>query len=97
MQLVAEGKTNRQVGEILYLAEDSVKAHLRKISKAWGVRTRGELAPVAVQEGYVPCPNCRHAPGTVRLLASTATSLRELAARLDLTVAQIANRGDDRG
>ena len=42
LELIAEGLTNRQIGERLFLAEKTVKNHINQIFTALGVRTRAE-------------------------------------------------------
>lgn len=82
VRLVAEAKTNRQIAEIMGLSEDTVKAHLHRVFQSWEVSSRIELIAAAVQDGHVPCPNCRHTPSAARLLQA-ASSLRQLASDLE--------------
>ena len=42
--LVAEGRTNRQVAEALFLGERTVESHLTRVYDKLGVRSRAELA-----------------------------------------------------
>jgi DNA-binding CsgD family transcriptional regulator len=42
--LVAEGKTNREVGAALFLSERTVEGHLSRIFGKLGIRHRAELA-----------------------------------------------------
>ncbi len=42
--LVAEGRTNREVGTILVVSERTVEGHLSRIYAKVGVRSRAELA-----------------------------------------------------
>ncbi len=51
--LVAEGLTNREVAEHLYLSPNTVKVHLRNIFAKTGVASRIELSMMAVKEGWV--------------------------------------------
>jgi DNA-binding CsgD family transcriptional regulator len=41
--LVAEGRTNREAAEVLYLSEHTVEGHLSRIYAKLGVRSRGQL------------------------------------------------------
>ncbi len=54
--LVAEGLTNREVAEQLYLSHNTIKVHLRNIFTKTGVSSRTELTVMAVQEGWIEVP-----------------------------------------
>jgi ATP/maltotriose-dependent transcriptional regulator MalT len=47
--LIGEGRTNREIGERLFVTESTVKVHVRHILAKLGVRTRTEAAIVAVK------------------------------------------------
>ena len=47
--LIVQGKTNREIAKALFLAEATVKAHVRQILRKLGVRTRTEAAIQAVK------------------------------------------------
>jgi DNA-binding NarL/FixJ family response regulator len=51
--LVAQGLNNRDVAEALFLAENTVKNHVRNILAKLGVRTRVQAAVLAVREGLI--------------------------------------------
>jgi two-component system NarL family response regulator len=53
LQLVAQGKSNKEIGTVLSLAEGTVKTHLKRIYEKLGVGDRTEAALVAVQRGIV--------------------------------------------
>ena len=44
LELLAEGRSNRQIGELLGLTEGTVKIHASAIMKAMGVSNRSEAA-----------------------------------------------------
>ena len=44
LQLVADGRSNREIGATLFLSEATVKSHLVHINTKLGVRSRTELA-----------------------------------------------------
>jgi len=47
MELLTEGRSNRQIGELLGLTEGTVKIHVSGIMKAMGVSNRSEAALLA--------------------------------------------------
>lgn len=47
LELLAEGRSNRQIGELLGLTEGTVKIHVSAIMKAMGVANRSEAALAA--------------------------------------------------
>jgi DNA-binding CsgD family transcriptional regulator/tetratricopeptide (TPR) repeat protein len=49
-QLVGEGKTNREIGEQLFVSPHTVSAHLRRIFDKLAVRSRGELIRANLSE-----------------------------------------------
>ena len=53
LRLLAVGKTNRQIGSQLGIAENTVRVHLSAIFKNLGVKTRTEAVFVAVRNGMV--------------------------------------------
>ena len=55
VELVAEGLTNPQIAERLFVARSTVKTHLSSIFRKLGVTTRSELATVATRRG-IPEP-----------------------------------------
>jgi DNA-binding NarL/FixJ family response regulator len=53
---LAEGKSNREIAQRLYLSEKTVKAHLAAIFRKLGVTNRTQAAMMAVQMGVGPVP-----------------------------------------
>jgi DNA-binding NarL/FixJ family response regulator len=47
LRLVAEGKSNAQIADALYLSPHTVKFHVTKLLRRFGVNRRSELAKVA--------------------------------------------------
>ena len=48
--LVARGLTNRQISESLFISERTVDAHVRKILKKLGIRSRTQIATWANEQ-----------------------------------------------
>jgi DNA-binding NarL/FixJ family response regulator len=53
---LAEGRSNREIAQRLYLSEKTVKAHLAAIFRKLGVTNRTQAAMMAVQMGVGPIP-----------------------------------------
>jgi DNA-binding NarL/FixJ family response regulator len=51
LSLVAEGRTNRQIGRELFITEKTASLHVSRILAKLGVATRGEAAAVAHRLG----------------------------------------------
>ena len=54
LRLVAEGLSNRQVAEQLFLTEGTVKIHVSHIMNKLAVERRTELVRYALSRGLVP-------------------------------------------
>jgi DNA-binding NarL/FixJ family response regulator len=57
LALLAEGRSNREIAQSLYLSEKTVKAHLAAIFRKLGVTNRTQAAMAAVQMGVGPYPS----------------------------------------
>jgi two-component system NarL family response regulator len=53
LQLVAKGMTSRQIGEDLFISENTVKNHIRNILDKLGLHSRNEAVLYAVREKLV--------------------------------------------
>ena len=53
LKLIAEAHTNRQIGEILHLAEKTVESHRANILRKLGMRDRVELVRYAIRRGLI--------------------------------------------
>jgi DNA-binding NarL/FixJ family response regulator len=60
LALLAEGKSNREIAQSLYLSEKTVKAHLAAIFRKLGVTNRTQAAMAAVAMGVGPNPMNGH-------------------------------------
>jgi len=57
LQLVAQGKTNREIGARLFITEYTVKNHLRSILSKLHVHSRVQAATYALREGLIEDPS----------------------------------------
>ena len=53
LELVAEGRTNRQIGAALHITEGTAALHVSRILGKLGVKTRGQAAAVARRAGLL--------------------------------------------
>ena len=53
LQLVAGGMTSREIGEALYISENTVKNHIRNILDKLGLHSRNEAVLYAVRENLI--------------------------------------------
>lgn len=51
--LVADGKTSKQIGDVLYISENTVKNHIRNILDKLGLHSRNEAVLYAVRENLI--------------------------------------------
>ena len=54
LELVSLGRTNRQIGEALFISENTAGVHVSNILGKLGVASRTEAAAIAVRAGLVP-------------------------------------------
>jgi DNA-binding NarL/FixJ family response regulator len=54
LQLITQGKTNKEIGRILNIAENTVKNHLSHIRDKLQVENRVQAATFALEKGIVP-------------------------------------------
>jgi DNA-binding NarL/FixJ family response regulator len=54
LQLMVEGRSNKEIGQALDLAEQTVKAHMTEILRALDVRTRTQAMTIAARYGFRP-------------------------------------------
>jgi two-component system NarL family response regulator len=53
LQLIAQGHTSREIGELLYISENTVKNHVRNILDKLGLHSRNEAVIYAVREELI--------------------------------------------
>ena len=53
LQLVAQGMTSREIGDALYISENTVKNHIRNILDKLGLHSRNEAVLYAVRENLI--------------------------------------------
>jgi DNA-binding NarL/FixJ family response regulator/tetratricopeptide (TPR) repeat protein len=56
LELVADGRTNREIGETLFMAEKTASVHVSRILAKLGVRSRVEAATAAHRLGVTSAP-----------------------------------------
>jgi two-component system response regulator NreC len=54
MQLIAEGNTNREIAERLYLSVNTVKTHRLNMMKKLNLNNKADLIKYAIRKGIVP-------------------------------------------
>lgn len=53
----AAGKTNKEIGTMLFISDRTVQGHLKNIYEKLGVATRTEAVTVALQHGFIQLEN----------------------------------------
>jgi len=53
LQLVAKGATNKEIGESLFISENTVKTHLQNIMEKLHLANRSQAAAYAVEKGLI--------------------------------------------
>ena len=53
LELAAQGLTNRQIGERMFISESTVRFHVQKLKGTFGARTRTELIAKAIRSGVI--------------------------------------------
>jgi DNA-binding NarL/FixJ family response regulator len=56
LQLIAEGKSNKEIASVINVTVKTVEFHKARISKELGVRTTAELTKQAITLGLIPPP-----------------------------------------
>ena len=54
LRLVAEGKSNQEIADDLYMSPHTVKFHITRLLRKYNVRRRSELAAIAVEMSLIP-------------------------------------------
>lgn len=54
LQLIVEGRANKEIADILHVSIKTVEFHRARIMARLGVRTVAELTKVALQQGLIP-------------------------------------------
>ena len=53
LEMVADGKTSREIGDLLFISENTVKNHIRNILDKLGLHSRNEAVLYAVRENLI--------------------------------------------
>ena len=76
LQLIAGGKSNREIARALFVSEATVKTHVNRIFAKTGSRDRGQAMHYAYQHGYAEQPkNLYRTGGCHAPLITTRTCL----------------------
>jgi len=62
LQFLLDGYTNKEIGRLLYLSEETVKNHVSSILRGFGVTTRTQAVLAANRHGYARSKRPRAAP-----------------------------------
>jgi DNA-binding NarL/FixJ family response regulator len=54
LEWVAEGRRNREIGELLSISEDTVKGHVKHILEKLGANDRTQAVVIAARRGIIP-------------------------------------------
>src|SRR5438309_8397542 len=72
--LVAQGLSNRDIGDRLFIAERTAEGHLEQIRNKLGFHSRAEVAAWAVANGIVAGVAARPSPAPVAVISAAAVS-----------------------
>jgi DNA-binding NarL/FixJ family response regulator len=53
LELIVEGKSNKEIAGTIYLSLDTVKSHMKNIYQKLNVHSRSQAAMAAIQKGFV--------------------------------------------
>jgi DNA-binding CsgD family transcriptional regulator len=53
LELVASGRSNRDIGAVLHLSALTVKSHLARIARKLGTGDRAEMVALALRAGVI--------------------------------------------
>jgi len=56
LELIVNGKSNKEIAEAIYLSLDTVKSHMKNVYQKLGVHSRTQAVKTAIQEGLVYLP-----------------------------------------
>lgn len=54
LRLVAQGNSNAEIGAALFTTENTIKAHLTRLSAKLGSRNRTHMVALAMERGWLP-------------------------------------------
>jgi DNA-binding NarL/FixJ family response regulator len=53
VELVSQGRSNREIGLALRVTEETIKAHMKRISQKLGARDRAHMTAIAIRRGFL--------------------------------------------
>jgi len=77
----ANGRKNREIGDELYVAEDTIKTNLRHINAVLGTRDRAHAVAVALTTGLLPATAVRIPGARARVMQQREQQLLTLLLR----------------
>jgi DNA-binding NarL/FixJ family response regulator len=57
LELAAQGFTNGEIGERLFISESTVRFHVQKLKAKFAARTKTELIAKAIRTGFIAPAN----------------------------------------
>lgn len=87
LELMAQGLSNSQIGKTLWVSEDTVKSHGRRIYRKTSTDSRLLAVLEAMRRGVIPCACTRG------LDADLVASVQSARAVMDAEIRELNNRG----
>jgi DNA-binding CsgD family transcriptional regulator len=69
-ELVAAGRSNRDVAQSLFVSRATIETHLRSVFRKLGVASRDQLAPLLSEQAPAPDPTTQSFPAAGRQVTS---------------------------
>src|SRR5690606_2710893 len=83
LQLVADGQSNKEIGEALNLSALTVKSHLSRIGRKLGTGDRAQMVALAMRAGVIRCHRACRYGRTLRRQCAVGVGLRAVSDTAD--------------